>query len=83
VTRPLTVLLAFLALSAPAAAATPEVDARAYVVMNGANGEVLLARNADDRLPVVPRPAHGLQPHRIRAPASRRVRRRTGKGGPR
>lgn len=50
--RAFTVLLAFLALSAPAAAATPEVDARAYLVMNAANGEVLLARNAHDRLPV-------------------------------
>jgi D-alanyl-D-alanine carboxypeptidase len=50
--RRLTVLFVFLALSAPAAAATPEVDARAYLVMNGANGEVLLARNARDRLPI-------------------------------
>jgi serine-type D-Ala-D-Ala carboxypeptidase (penicillin-binding protein 5/6) len=48
----LLVVFAFLALAAPAAAATPQVDARAYLVMNGANGEVLLARNADDRLPV-------------------------------
>ena len=52
VIRAFTVLLAFLALSAPAAAATPEVDARAYLVMNADNGEVLLARNAHDRLPV-------------------------------
>jgi serine-type D-Ala-D-Ala carboxypeptidase (penicillin-binding protein 5/6) len=52
VIRPLTVFLAFLALSAPAAAATPDVEARAYVVMNGATQEVLLARNAHDRLPV-------------------------------
>ncbi|HEV3478422.1 MAG TPA: D-alanyl-D-alanine carboxypeptidase family protein [Gaiellaceae bacterium] len=50
--RRLTVLLAFLALAAPAAAATPTVDARAYLVMNGANGDVLLARNAHHRLPV-------------------------------
>jgi serine-type D-Ala-D-Ala carboxypeptidase (penicillin-binding protein 5/6) len=50
--RRLTVLLAFLALSAPAAAATPVVDARAYLVMNDATGEVLLARNADARLPI-------------------------------
>ena len=48
----LLVACTFLALSAPAAAATPAVDARAYVVMNGANGEVLLARNAHDRLPI-------------------------------
>jgi serine-type D-Ala-D-Ala carboxypeptidase (penicillin-binding protein 5/6) len=52
VIRPLTVFLAFLALSAPAAAATPDVDARAYVVMNGATQEVLLARKAHDRLPI-------------------------------
>jgi serine-type D-Ala-D-Ala carboxypeptidase (penicillin-binding protein 5/6) len=50
--RRLTVFAAFLALAAPAAAATPEVDARAYVVVNGATEEVLLARNAHDRLPV-------------------------------
>jgi D-alanyl-D-alanine carboxypeptidase (penicillin-binding protein 5/6) len=48
----LLVAFAFLALAAPAGAATPQVDARAYVVLNGANGEVLLARNADDRLPI-------------------------------
>jgi D-alanyl-D-alanine carboxypeptidase (penicillin-binding protein 5/6) len=52
VIRAFTVALAFLALSAPAAAATPEVDAQAYLVMNAANGEVLLARNAHDRLPI-------------------------------
>jgi serine-type D-Ala-D-Ala carboxypeptidase (penicillin-binding protein 5/6) len=48
----LLVALAALALVAPAAAATPAVDARAYLVMNGATGEVLLARGAHDRLPV-------------------------------
>jgi D-alanyl-D-alanine carboxypeptidase (penicillin-binding protein 5/6) len=52
VPRRLTVLVAFLALAAPAAGATPEVDARAYLVMDAASGEVLLARNADDRLPI-------------------------------
>jgi D-alanyl-D-alanine carboxypeptidase len=52
VLRRLTVLVAFLALAAPAAAASPEVDARAYLVMDAASGEVLLARNAHDRLPV-------------------------------
>jgi serine-type D-Ala-D-Ala carboxypeptidase (penicillin-binding protein 5/6) len=41
-----------LVLSAPAVAATPEVDADAYLVMNGANGEVLLARGAHERLPI-------------------------------
>jgi D-alanyl-D-alanine carboxypeptidase len=50
--RRLAVAFAALVLSAPAAAATPTVDARAYLVMNGGNGEVLLARNAHDRLPV-------------------------------
>jgi serine-type D-Ala-D-Ala carboxypeptidase (penicillin-binding protein 5/6) len=44
--------LLVLAFCAPAAAAAPAVDARAYLVMNGANGEVLLARNAHDRLPI-------------------------------
>ena len=48
----LLVASAFLALAAPATAATPEVEARAYLVMNQATGEVLLARNADDRLPI-------------------------------
>jgi D-alanyl-D-alanine carboxypeptidase (penicillin-binding protein 5/6) len=52
VVRRLTVLLAFLAIVAPAAAATPDVEARAYLVMNGANGEVLLARNAHDPVPI-------------------------------
>jgi serine-type D-Ala-D-Ala carboxypeptidase (penicillin-binding protein 5/6) len=46
------VALAALALVAPAAAATPAVDARAYLVMNGATGEVLLARGAHERLPI-------------------------------
>jgi serine-type D-Ala-D-Ala carboxypeptidase (penicillin-binding protein 5/6) len=40
-----------LILCAPAAAATPSVDARAYLVMNAATGEVLLARGAHDRVP--------------------------------
>jgi D-alanyl-D-alanine carboxypeptidase len=48
----LLVALAALALSAPAAAAAPAVDARAYLVMNGATGEVLLARGAHERLPI-------------------------------
>lgn len=42
----------FLALCSPAAAATPGVDARAYLVMNGTTGEVLLARGAHERLPI-------------------------------
>jgi serine-type D-Ala-D-Ala carboxypeptidase (penicillin-binding protein 5/6) len=44
--------LAVLTLCAPAAAATPEVDARAYLVLNPETGEVLLARHAHDRLPI-------------------------------
>lgn len=48
----LLVTAAALALAAPAAAATPTVDARAYLVMNDATGEVLLARGAHDRLPM-------------------------------
>jgi D-alanyl-D-alanine carboxypeptidase (penicillin-binding protein 5/6) len=46
------VALTALAFAAPAAAATPEVDARAYLVQNAQTGEVLLARRAHDRLPV-------------------------------
>jgi serine-type D-Ala-D-Ala carboxypeptidase (penicillin-binding protein 5/6) len=48
----LLVVAVTLVFSAPAAAATPEVDARAYLVMNGANGEVLLARGAHDPVPI-------------------------------
>jgi serine-type D-Ala-D-Ala carboxypeptidase (penicillin-binding protein 5/6) len=48
----LVVVLAVLAFCAPASAAAPEVDARAYLVMNGATGEVLLGRGAHDRLPI-------------------------------
>jgi serine-type D-Ala-D-Ala carboxypeptidase (penicillin-binding protein 5/6) len=48
----LLVLLAPLAFAAPAAAATPTVEAPAYLVMNGATREVLLARGAHDRLPM-------------------------------
>ena len=44
--------LAVLVLCAPAAAATPEVDARAYLVENAQTGDVLLARHAHDRLPI-------------------------------
>jgi len=46
------VALAVLILCSPAAAATPEVDARAYLVLNPQTGEVLLARRAHDRLPI-------------------------------
>ena len=50
--RCLAVAFACLAFCAPATAATPSVDARAYLVMNAANREVLLARNAETRLPI-------------------------------
>jgi serine-type D-Ala-D-Ala carboxypeptidase (penicillin-binding protein 5/6) len=48
----LAVALALFSFAAPAAAATPEIDARAYLVQNGQTGEVLLARHAQDRLPI-------------------------------
>jgi serine-type D-Ala-D-Ala carboxypeptidase (penicillin-binding protein 5/6) len=48
----LLVLAAALALVAPASAATPTVDAPAYLVMNAGTGEVLLGRGAHDRLPM-------------------------------
>jgi D-alanyl-D-alanine carboxypeptidase (penicillin-binding protein 5/6) len=50
--RRFAVALAALVFAAPAAAATPEVDARAYLVQNAQTSEVLLARHAHDRLPV-------------------------------
>jgi D-alanyl-D-alanine carboxypeptidase (penicillin-binding protein 5/6) len=42
----------FAALVAPAFAAGPSVGGRAYIVENAATGEVLLARNADERVPI-------------------------------
>ena len=49
----LAVLVAVLACSTSAAsAATPDVDARAYLVQEAGTGEVLLARNAHTRLPI-------------------------------
>jgi serine-type D-Ala-D-Ala carboxypeptidase (penicillin-binding protein 5/6) len=52
VLRRFVVALAVLAFCAPAAAATPDVDARAYIVVNGTTNEVLLAHGAHDRLPI-------------------------------
>jgi serine-type D-Ala-D-Ala carboxypeptidase (penicillin-binding protein 5/6) len=46
------VAVAALAFTAPAAAAVPQPDARAFYVVNAASGEVLAARNADEQLPV-------------------------------
>ena len=45
------VAAAFVAVS-PAAAAPPEVTARAYVVENGATGEVLAQRSPNRRVPI-------------------------------
>lgn len=50
--RALAVAAAALVLVAPAAAAPPDVNARAYVVENGATGEVLAAHSANRRLPI-------------------------------
>jgi serine-type D-Ala-D-Ala carboxypeptidase (penicillin-binding protein 5/6) len=49
----LAILVAVFACSTSAAsAATPEVDARAYLVQEAQTGEVLLARRAHERLPI-------------------------------
>ena len=50
--RLLAVAAAALALAAPALAATPSVDARAYVVANVSTGEVLLAHDANASVPI-------------------------------
>jgi serine-type D-Ala-D-Ala carboxypeptidase (penicillin-binding protein 5/6) len=46
------VAAAALALAAPVLAAPPQVRGRSYVVENGVTGEVLLARNARQRVPI-------------------------------
>ena len=43
---------AALALAAPVLAAPPDVRGRSFVVENGATGEVLLARDARERVPI-------------------------------
>src|SRR5215471_7036849 len=43
---------AALTLAAPAFAAPPGVDARAYLVANASTGEVLASRNADEQVPI-------------------------------
>ena len=48
----LAVAAAALVLVAPAAAAPPDVNARAYIVENGATGEVLAGRSAHKRVPI-------------------------------
>ena len=45
-------VLAALVLAAPSSAATPQVTARAWVVQNGATGEVLLRHGDRTRLPI-------------------------------
>src|SRR5690348_18429153 len=50
--RLLLVALASLAFAAPAHAAVPQPDARAFYVVNGANGEVLAAHNANASVPI-------------------------------
>ncbi len=51
-TRRLVVAAAALAFAAPVLGAPPQVTGRSFVVENGVTGEVLLARNARERLPI-------------------------------
>ncbi|MBA3413581.1 MAG: D-alanyl-D-alanine carboxypeptidase [Actinobacteria bacterium] len=46
------ILLAALALAASASAGRPRVDARAFLVQNGANGEIVYEHDARERLPI-------------------------------
>src|SRR5438477_12755282 len=46
------VVTAALALAGTARAAPPHPDARAFIVVNAANGDVLASRNARERLPI-------------------------------
>ena len=50
--RRLLVAAAALALAAPGLGAPPQVTGRSYVVENGVTGEILLARNARERVPI-------------------------------
>jgi len=52
VKRRLLVAAAALALAAPVLGAPPQVTGRSYVVENGVTGEILLARNARERVPI-------------------------------
>jgi serine-type D-Ala-D-Ala carboxypeptidase (penicillin-binding protein 5/6) len=52
VSRALAAAAAALVLAAPAAAAPPNVEGRAYLLQNGATGEVLAAKDARDRVPI-------------------------------
>ena len=51
-TRPGALLAVFLAFTAPAFAATPQVGGRAYLVENATTGDVVLAKNARLRVPI-------------------------------
>ena len=50
--RLLLVVAAALVFAAGARAAVPQPDARAFYVVNGATGEVLASRHADERIPI-------------------------------
>ena len=50
--RGLLVLVAALALAAPVLGARPQVTGRSYLVANGVTGEVLLAHNVRERVPI-------------------------------
>jgi serine-type D-Ala-D-Ala carboxypeptidase (penicillin-binding protein 5/6) len=52
VKRAALVLVSAFALAAPVLAAPPQVTGRAFVVENGSTGEVLLARDARERVPI-------------------------------
>jgi serine-type D-Ala-D-Ala carboxypeptidase (penicillin-binding protein 5/6) len=52
VTLRIALCTAVLALATPALASAPQVGGRAYLVKNATTGEVLLARNADHRVPI-------------------------------
>src|SRR5207248_4332347 len=46
------VMLAALVFAGTARATVPQPDARAFYVVNGATGELLASKNADERLPI-------------------------------
>jgi D-alanyl-D-alanine carboxypeptidase (penicillin-binding protein 5/6) len=50
--RVMLAMLAALAFSGAARAVVPQPDARAFYVVNGATGEVLASKNADERVPI-------------------------------
>ena len=50
--RPLLAVVAALVVAAPASASPPSVAATAYLVENGATGEVLAGRRANERVPI-------------------------------